>query len=45
MITINKEDISLIMKELDFSKEESDCLLRRHGGDIKLALSDFIHGK
>ncbi|KAJ3098888.1 hypothetical protein HDU97_003663 [Phlyctochytrium planicorne] len=41
-VTVAKEDIELIVNELELSKSSAEKLLREHNGDLETALKAFI---
>ena len=43
-ITLSPTDIQAVTEECDMNKEQAEALLRKHGGDLKLALQAYIRG-
>ena len=43
-ITLSATDIQAVTEECDMNKEQAEALLRKHGGDLKLALQAYIRG-
>ncbi|XP_023327278.1 huntingtin-interacting protein K [Eurytemora carolleeae] len=42
-VTVNKEDIELIVAEMELSKERADRCLREHDGDVVAALTSLVN--
>merc|ERR1711915_521235 len=42
-VTVSKEDIDLIVTEMEISKDAADRTLREHGGDVVSALTALIN--
>jgi len=41
-VVVNKDDIDLIVSELEISKERADRCLREHNGDVLVALTALV---
>jgi NACalpha-BTF3-like transcription factor len=41
-IKLDAEDIKLVMKEMDMSKDEAELALRENGGDVAKALASAV---
>ena len=41
-VSVNKEDVELIMSEFDMNFEKADLILRENGGDCVKAMSELI---
>merc|ERR1719365_269557 len=41
-VPVNKDDIQLIVSEMEISKELADRCLREHGGDVTAALTALV---
>ena len=42
-VPVNKEDIELIVTELEVSKDRADRCLREHDGDVVAALTALVN--
>lgn len=43
-ITISPADLAAFSEECEVSKEQAETFLRKHGGDMKAALTAYITG-
>ena len=42
-MSVKKEDVELIMKEMELSHDKADRALREHGGDVVEALTALVN--
>ena len=42
-VVIAKEDVELIVQEMEIPKEKADRVLREHGGDVVAALTALVN--
>ena len=45
IVAIKSEDITLLVTELDLTKENAEELLRKHKGSVQASLKAYISGK
>ena len=43
-VNVSKDDVELIMTEMELNKDRADRCLREHGGDVVAALSALVNG-
>jgi NACalpha-BTF3-like transcription factor len=42
-VVVNKEDVDLIVNEMEIPRERADRTLREHGGDVVKALCALVN--